>query len=66
MRPLGASTSIICLMTTFAEAKHCIKLGKMLRIRGHSSTDLVKEDIVTRLHASLEGVLESKRVHNKT
>jgi hypothetical protein len=60
MRPLGASTSIICLMISFAEAKHCIKLSRMLWIRDCNSTDLVKEYIVTRLYASLKACWNPK------
>jgi hypothetical protein len=60
MRPLGACTSIICLMIIFAEAKHCMKLIRMLLIRDRNSTDLVKEDTVTRLRVSLKACWKPK------
>lgn len=51
-------------MTTFAELKHCRKLGEMTQVRGLSGTDLVKKDVVARPNASLERVLKSERVHH--
>jgi hypothetical protein len=47
-------------MISFAEARHCMKLIRMLVIQDHNSTDLAKEDIVTRLHALLKACWNPK------